>query len=308
MRKGTKSKNRRMTLGPVSDTRVNKVSDFASTLRNSAGPTLNLRQKKRASLSRQSANRRKSKERSRNSTSRTSASRTSASRNSQSRSSKGKSGRRQSSVHGYGGNAIVDPRPIKDHEFMNTEQRVLIGYLVEKNYDHQISPRTLTSPTTKDFENIASFLFRQIDSNFKFQLPQTVALPDDCSFFISDVCIPHSWYTVNDFNCNLYLRTFDGNGVQNDYILTLAKQSYNGATFATQLASKIQTATSIAPTVSYDVTKNTSANGTASFDFSEDYKDGQGGFAVLDIEVDGLFMGVINITEMSTTEKVIYLQ
>ena len=61
MRKGTKSKNRRMTLGPVSDTRVNKVSDFASTLRNSAGPTLNLRQKKRASLSRQSANRRKSK-------------------------------------------------------------------------------------------------------------------------------------------------------------------------------------------------------------------------------------------------------
>lgn len=61
-------------------------------------------------------------------------------------------------------------------------------------------------------------------------------------------------------------------------------------------------------TTIYDVTKNTSANGTASFDFSEDYKDGQGGFAVLDIEVDGLFMGVINITEMSTTEKVIYLQ
>ncbi len=61
-------------------------------------------------------------------------------------------------------------------------------------------------------------------------------------------------------------------------------------------------------TTLYDVTKNTSANGTASFDFSEDYKDGQGGFAVLDIEVDGLFMGVINITEMSTTEKVIYLQ
>ena len=61
-------------------------------------------------------------------------------------------------------------------------------------------------------------------------------------------------------------------------------------------------------TTLYDVTKNTSANGTASFDFSEDYKDGQGGFAVLDIEVDGLFMGVINIVEMSTTEKVIYIQ
>ena len=58
----------------------------------------------------------------------------------------------------------------------------------------------------------------------------------------------------------------------------------------------------------YDVVKNTLSNGTASFDFSDGYKDGQGGFAVLDIEVDGVFMGVINIVEMTTTEKVIYIQ
>ena len=54
-------------------------------------------------------------------------------------------------------------------------------------------------------------------------------------------------------------------------------------------------------TTLYDVTKNTSVNGTASFDFSDGYKDGQGGFAVLDVEVDGVFMGVINIVEMTTT-------
>jgi len=58
----------------------------------------------------------------------------------------------------------------------------------------------------------------------------------------------------------------------------------------------------------YDIVKNTLSNGTASFDFSDGYKDGQGGFAVLDIEVDGVFMGVINIVEMTTTEKVIYIQ
>ena len=58
----------------------------------------------------------------------------------------------------------------------------------------------------------------------------------------------------------------------------------------------------------YDVVKNTLSNGAASFDFSDGYKDGQGGFAVLDIEVDGVFMGVINIVEMTTTEKVIYIQ
>ena len=61
-------------------------------------------------------------------------------------------------------------------------------------------------------------------------------------------------------------------------------------------------------TTLYDVTKNTTVNGTASFDFSDGYKDGQGGFAVLDVEVDGVFMGVINIVEMTTTEKVIYIQ
>ena len=58
----------------------------------------------------------------------------------------------------------------------------------------------------------------------------------------------------------------------------------------------------------YDIVKNTLSNGTASFDFSDGYKYGQGGFAVLDIEVDGVFMGVINIVEMTTTEKVIYIQ
>ena len=57
-----------------------------------------------------------------------------------------------------------------------------------------------------------------------------------------------------------------------------------------------------------DIIKNTLSNGTASFDFSDGYKDGQGGFAVLDIEVDGVFVGVINIVEMTTTEKVIYIQ
>jgi len=39
-----------------------------------------------------------------------------------------------------------------------------------------------------------------------------------------------------------------------------------------------------------------------------DTKMARAGFAVLDIEVDGVFVGVINIVEMTTTEKVIYIQ
>lgn len=56
-----------------------------------------------------------------------------------------------------------------------------------------------------------------------------------------------------------------------------------------------------------DEEKTTSSNGSATFDFSDNYQDGQAGFAVLDIEINEVYMGVINIVEMSTTEKVIFI-
>ena len=82
------------------------------------------------------------------------------------------------------------------------------------------------------------------DSNFKFQLSQTVSLPDECKFYVSDVSIPHSWQTVHEFNSKLYLRivyTAGSNpGLREDYILNLNQKSYIGTTFATMLKSKIQ--------------------------------------------------------------------
>ena len=51
----------------------------------------------------------------------------------------------------------------------------------------------------------------------------------------------------------------------------------------------------------------TSDEGLVNFDFSEYYKDGQAGFAVLDIEVNNVFVGVIQVEERATTEKTIYL-
>ena len=95
------------------------------------------------------------------------------------------------------------------------------------------------------------------DSNFTFQLPQTCYMPDDTKFFIGDVCVPHSWYSINDFNSKLYLRAINiTTGLQFDYILTLTKKTYNGATFATELANKIQTETGVVPTKSFDATTN----------------------------------------------------
>ena len=118
------------------------------------------------------------------------------------------------------------------------------------------------------------------DSNFKFQLPQTCYMPENTKFFISDCAIPHTWYTVNDFNYKLYLRTYNtnaltgGTGLHNDYVINLTKGTYNGATFRTQLAVKIQTITGTAPTLNFDTTKNQLSGhiGSLYFQFLTDYE------------------------------------
>ena len=54
---------------------------------------------------------------------------------------------------------------------------------------------------------------------------------------------------------------------------------------------------------------NTTTNnsGAAFFDFTDTYKAGQAGFAVLDIRVNGIYKGIIEINEMVANEETIYL-
>lgn len=58
-----------------------------------------------------------------------------------------------------------DPRNITDKRFVPTSIHALIDYLSAHNFDHIISPKILTSPSAKDFNNIVQFLFKQIDPN-----------------------------------------------------------------------------------------------------------------------------------------------
>ena len=69
---------------------------------------------------------------------------------------------------GGGGRKQQDPRPISDKEYMKTSIHSVINYLTEHHYDRPIAPRVLSSPTTKDFVHILSFLLTAIDPNFKF--------------------------------------------------------------------------------------------------------------------------------------------
>ncbi len=52
------------------------------------------------------------------------------------------------------------------------------------------------------------------NSDFKIDLPTTLLMPEDTGFYIDDVCIPHTWYPIEDgknnaivFNVNAYILT-----------------------------------------------------------------------------------------------------
>ena len=102
--------------------------------------------------------------------------------------------------------------------------------------------------------------FRRPDSvsasNFKIELPYTVKFNDNTIFYVDDVCIPHTWHTVElGVNDKLYLRTIL-NSVNTDYVITLTPQNYNGTQLATELMSKLGglnfNGSALVPVVSYD--------------------------------------------------------
>ena len=66
---------------------------------------------------------------------------------------------------GGGGRKQQDPRPISDKEYMKTSIHSVINYLTEHHYDRPIAPRVLSSPTTKDFVHILSFLLKAVESS-----------------------------------------------------------------------------------------------------------------------------------------------
>ena len=91
------------------------------------------------------------------------------------------------------------------------------------------------------------------NSNFKYELPNTMLMPENTVFYVNDVCIPHSWHTVESFNNKLYFRV-SGVDENFDHILHLTEQVYNGATLAAELQDKINNEGYTA-TVSYNASK-----------------------------------------------------
>ena len=84
--------------------------------------------------------------------------------------------------------------------------------------------------------------FRRHDSvstsNFKIELSYTLKLPDNTIFCVDDVCIPHTWYTIEaGVNDQLYVRTIL-NSANTGYVLTLTAQNYSGSQLTGEINQK----------------------------------------------------------------------
>jgi len=75
--------------------------------------------------------------------------------------------RRSSAFGGKPAGPKQDPRPLNDKNFLNNCVHTLITYLSMHGYPAAVSPKTLASPTAKDFTLIVQFLFQRFDPNMK---------------------------------------------------------------------------------------------------------------------------------------------
>eukprot|EP01038_Epipyxis_sp_PR26KG_P016094 gene16094-21870_t len=122
-------------------------------------------------------------------------------------------------------NRLTDPRNITEKQFLTTSIRTLIEFLTQHNFDHPISPKILTKPTNKDFNNIVLFLFQQIDVNYKctgkFEDEMVMMLKHLGYPFqiaksnISAVGSPHAWPTL--LACIMWIIELISYGEESEY-------------------------------------------------------------------------------------------
>ena len=81
------------------------------------------------------------------------------------------------------------------------------------------------------------------NSHFKIELSQTLFMPDNTVFYIDDISIPHSWYTLSTGINNIFyihVSTTDSLPEMNhNFAIEFVSQNYNGSELASQLQTKL---------------------------------------------------------------------
>ena len=82
-------------------------------------------------------------------------------------------------------------------------------------------------------------------SHFKYDLPESVLVVDNCVFYACDVCVPHSWYTIqHGMNDKFDLHVSNDNAnpdlrPNSSCAIILDSKQYTGAELALELSSRM---------------------------------------------------------------------
>ena len=79
------------------------------------------------------------------------------------------------------------------------------------------------------------------NSDFKFELKEQIEVPDNTVCYIDDISIPHSWYTVEEYNNRLYIAHWNTvNNADDNIVIIIPTGNYTGASFASAVQTALQ--------------------------------------------------------------------
>ena len=69
------------------------------------------------------------------------------------------------------------------------------------------------------------------NSEFKYELAESVELPDKCVCFVDDLIIPVSWYSIDENSKNIYVRRYqDLSNTKTDRIVPIEVNNHTADT------------------------------------------------------------------------------
>jgi len=89
------------------------------------------------------------------------------------------------------------------------------------------------------------------NSDFEYEIPQSVSLPDATICYLDNIVIPNSWQTIDDNNNRLYVRVKTGT-TNNDAIVGLTANNYSTSTLRAEIETQLRQVYGNSISVTYD--------------------------------------------------------
>ena len=80
------------------------------------------------------------------------------------------------------------------------------------------------------------------NSDFKFEIKEALDLPENAVCYIGGISVPHSWYTVENYNNKLYIGNTHEDLSLSASVLSVPAGNYNASDLASTLQSVLQAA------------------------------------------------------------------